>query len=90
MKFHFRSITVLFVFMFLSQLASAQNDADKPRYEAHWAGIDMGVSILTNEDMGMEFSNNEYWENDIAQSFFIHFNIHQKTNNFCTWPWSIG
>ena len=75
MKFLLKSNALLFIYIFVSHLASAQNDADKPRYEAHWAGLEMGVSILTNEEMGMEFSNNEYWENDIAQSFFIHFNM---------------
>ena len=51
------NIPLLFFFLFASAAYSQSDDA-KPRYEAHWAGIDMGVSILTNEEMGMEFSEN--------------------------------
>ena len=75
MKFPFKtSISILFSFS-LAYSSLGQSDDAKPRYEAHWAGVDIGVSMLTNEDMGMEFANNMYWENDIAQSFFIHFNM---------------
>ena len=68
------NIPFLFFFLFAST-AYGQSDDTKPRYEAHWAGFDVGVSILTNEDMGMEYSDNVYWENDIAQSFSFHFNM---------------
>jgi hypothetical protein len=56
-------------------MACAQSEDVKPRYEAHWSGFDIGVNMLTNADMSTEFSDNRYWENNIAQSTSMHFNF---------------
>jgi len=47
----------------------------KPRYEAHWSGMDIGVSMLMNSDFGIEFTNNPYWENEVIHSSLLNFNI---------------
>ena len=53
---------------------------DKPSYEAHWAGMDIGSTILLNADFGTDFSDgtwldNPWWENDIANSTTFSFNM---------------
>ena len=58
-----------------SYMTCAQSEDVKPRYEAHWSGFDIGVNMLTNADMSTEFSDNRYWENNIAQSTSMHFNF---------------
>ena len=53
---------------------------DKPSYEAHWAGMDIGSTILMNADFGTNFPgdtwlDNPWWENDIANSTTFSFNM---------------
>ena len=53
---------------------------DKPSYEAHWAGMDIGSTILMNADFGTDFPgdtwlDNPWWENDIANSTTLSFNM---------------
>ena len=53
---------------------------DKPSYEAHWAGMDIGSTILINADFGTDFSSgtwldNPWWENDIINSSTFSFNM---------------
>ena len=53
---------------------------DKPSYEAHWAGMDIGSTILMNADFGTDFSSgtwldNPWWENDIINSSTFAFNM---------------
>ena len=53
---------------------------DKPSYEAHWSGMDIGSTILLNADFGTDFSDgtwldNPWWENDIANSTTFSFNM---------------
>jgi hypothetical protein len=33
---------------------------DKPSYEAHWAGMDIGSTILMNADFGTDFSGDTW------------------------------
>ena len=53
---------------------------DTPSYEAHWAGMDIGSTILMNADFGTDFSggtwlDNPWWENDIINSSTLSFNM---------------
>lgn len=53
---------------------------DKPSYEAHWAGMDIGSTILMNAEFGTDFSDgtwldNPWWENDIINSSTFSFNM---------------
>ena len=53
---------------------------DKPSYEAHWAGMDLGSVILMNSEFGTDFPgetwlDNPWWENDIVNSTTFSFNM---------------
>ena len=48
---------------------------EKHWHEANWGGIDLGVNVLTNENFGMTFKENKYWENDPANSFNYNLNL---------------
>lgn len=54
--------------------ASPEED-EAERNEAHWAGLDLGVNVLLNDQYGTDFSNNPYWENDPAKSFNFGLNL---------------
>jgi hypothetical protein len=57
---------------------SAQDEKtndDKPTYEAHWAGMDIGTVVLMNSDFGTDFTNNPYWENNIVNSNSVTVNV---------------
>lgn len=45
------------------------------KFEPHWAGFDLGVNVLLNDQYGTNFSNNPYWENDPANSFNFGLNL---------------
>ncbi|MES2798511.1 MAG: outer membrane beta-barrel protein [Bacteroidota bacterium] len=45
------------------------------RPQAHWAGLEMGFGINMNSDFGTDFQNNQYWENDPAESMQWNWNI---------------
>ncbi len=85
--------SLLSAFLILSSLSiQAQDDIlsnppsetdekeDKPSYEAHWAGMDIGSTILMNADFGTDFpgdtwQSNPWWENDIVNSSTLTFNM---------------
>ena len=51
---------------------------EKHWHEANWGGIDLGVNVLTNENFGMTFKENKYWENDPANSFNYNLNLFSR------------
>jgi len=51
------------------------NSKSKRNYEAHWAGIDMGFSVMLNDAMNKNFDAHPYWENDPARSMTWNLNI---------------
>ena len=65
----------LLIFTFCLSFFVSYGQSDKPRYEAHWAGIDIGMNMLMNDEMSTDFTNHQYWENNIIQSTSIHLNI---------------
>tara|TARA_B100001287_G_C22639678_1_gene509435 strand:- start:184 stop:1032 length:849 start_codon:yes stop_codon:yes gene_type:complete len=76
--------SIVLIFSCLSIYAQNVNEIDekddKPSYEAHWAGMDIGSTILFNADFGTDFSDgtwldNPWWENDIANSTTFSFNM---------------
>ena len=79
MKFQ-KIISIFSLFVFTITHISAQDDKNS-NYEAHWAGVDIGTVILMNDEFGTDFSgstlndDHPYWENDIAKSSTISFNI---------------
>ena len=47
----------------------------EPKKEAHWAGIDFGVTMLMNESFGNNFTDYPYWNNEAAKSHVWNLNI---------------
>ncbi len=47
----------------------------EPRKEAHWAGIDFGVTMLMNESFGNYFQDYPYWNTEAAKSHVWNLNI---------------
>lgn len=45
------------------------------RYDAHWAGFDIGALILMNNAFNSSFENNRYWENNIGKSSSVNLNL---------------
>jgi len=47
----------------------------KPRPEAHWAGVDFGVTMLMNSSFGTNFPSDPHWQNDAARSQVWNLNL---------------
>lgn len=45
------------------------------RFDAHWAGFDIGALILMSNGFNSTFENNPYWENNIGKSSSVNLNI---------------
>lgn len=45
------------------------------RVEAHWAGIELGPTMLMNGSFGTTFPGAKHWENDPGRSFSWNFNF---------------
>lgn len=45
------------------------------RYDAHWAGFDIGSLILMSKGFNSTFENNPYWENNIGKSSSVNLNL---------------
>lgn len=57
----------------------------KRKSEAHWAGVDFGVTMLMNENFEYNnFANNPYWNNDAARSQVWNLNLLEHKFNFGT------
>ncbi|TXI83111.1 MAG: hypothetical protein E6Q38_04135 [Crocinitomicaceae bacterium] len=59
----------------LDTLDAIPDEEEKERFEAHWAGVDMGFSMLLNKDMNTNFDNYPYWKNDPARSMTWNVNF---------------
>ena len=53
----------------------------RKKSEAHWAGIDFGVTQFTNEVQGSSFPAYKYWENDASSSWYFNLNLLEKKFN---------
>lgn len=51
------------------------DEEEKEKFEAHWAGLDMGFSILMNSQFQNSFEDYKYWENEPAKSMTWNLNI---------------
>jgi TonB family protein len=51
-----------------------ENEITK-RYDAHWAGFDIGSLILMSKGFNSTFENNPYWENNIGKSSSVNLNL---------------
>jgi len=59
----------------IDTLDAIPDEDEKERFEAHWAGVDMGFSMLLNKDMNTNFDNYPYWKNDPARSMTWNVNF---------------
>lgn len=59
----------------IDTLDAAPDEKERKKFEAHWAGLDMGFNLMMNNSMGTSFDNYEYWENDPARSMTWNLNI---------------
>ena len=59
----------------LDTLDAIPDEDEKENFEAHWAGLDMGFSLLMNKEMTSNFDNYPYWKNDPARSMTWNLNL---------------
>lgn len=52
--------------------------------EGHWAGVDLGFTMLMNESFKPSFPDHNYWENDPARSQVWNVNFMEHKFNFGT------
>ncbi|TNE76424.1 MAG: PorT family protein [Bacteroidetes bacterium] len=60
---------------FEDEFDPADEKPEKEKSEAHWAGLDFGFNVLMNNNMGTDFPNYPYWENDAARSQVWNLNL---------------
>lgn len=58
-----------------SELKVSESDEITKRYDAHWAGFDIGSMILMSNGFNSTFENNPYWENNIGKSSSVNLNL---------------
>ncbi len=63
-----------------------ENDEPKKsnKSDAHWAGVDLGFTMLMNKSFKPSFPANNYWENDPARSQVWNINFMEHKFNFGT------
>ena len=57
---------------------TSKSEEDKPEkksHDGHWAGVDMGVTMLMNNQFKSSFPTDLQWENDPAKSFYWNINL---------------
>jgi hypothetical protein len=59
----------------IDTIDAAPDEFEKKNFEAHWAGVDMGFSVLMNDQFKSSFNSNPYWENDPARSMTWNLNV---------------
>ncbi|MFT6923468.1 MAG: hypothetical protein ACJA1C_002481 [Crocinitomicaceae bacterium] len=56
----------------------------KEKSDAHWAGVDLGFTMLMNENFNTDFAITPYWKNDPAKSTVWNLNVLEHKFNFGT------
>jgi hypothetical protein len=54
---------------------ASPSEEEAEKNEAHWAGFDLGVNMLMNNQFQSSFPSHPYWVNDPAKSFNFSWNI---------------
>lgn len=67
--------------------ASPSEDEAK-KNSAHWAGLELGINMLLNDQQTTTFNNNPYWQNDPAKSW--NFNLNLAEHKFKIYKHYIG
>ncbi len=88
MKMKFGKTQVLVINKTPDPDSSDTDDEDEPgkkrKSEAHWAGLDVGFTLLMDQNRENSFSDNPYWKNDAAKSQVWNLNLLEKKFNFGT------
>lgn len=53
----------------------------KKKSKGHWAGVELGFTMLTDGNFGNEFGDHKYWRTDPAKSTTWNFNLFQHKFN---------
>ena len=61
-----------------------QEDRKPRKSEAHWSGINVGISMLMDEKFDNSFPDHPYWRNDPARSWVWDLNLFEHKFNFGT------
>jgi hypothetical protein len=56
----------------------------KRKSDGHWAGVDLGFTMLMNENFNTDFATTPYWKNDPARSAVWNLNLLEHKFNFGT------
>ncbi|NQY09511.1 MAG: outer membrane beta-barrel protein [Flavobacteriales bacterium] len=64
--------------------AEDEEPRKKKKSDAHWAGVDLGFTMLMNNSFKTDFSANPYWGNDPARSNVWNLNVVEHKFNFGT------
>lgn len=64
-----------------SEVKSDDESCKEKRSKGHWAGFEMGFTVLTDGNFGTDFGANKYWETDPAKSATWNFNLFQHKFN---------
>ena len=56
----------------------------KRKSDAHWAGVDLGFTMLMNDNFNTGFATTPYWKNDPARSIVWNLNLLEHKFNFGT------
>lgn len=68
----------------------SENDSEdespkrKRKSDAHWAGVDLGLTMLMNDNFNIDFATTPYWKNDPARSIVWNLNLLEHKFNFGT------
>ena len=54
----------------------------KRKSDAHWAGVDLGFTMLMNDNFNTDFATTPYWKNDPARSIVWNLNLLEHKFNF--------
>jgi len=66
------------------ELDETEHYKTKNKSEAHWAGIDLGFTMLMNSNLESKFEDHAYWQNDAAKSISWNFNLFEHKFRFGT------
>ena len=60
---------------FAQDSLDTESNSKKFKADGHWAGLDVGTIILTNDQRGTDFNEYDYWQNDILSSSCLSVNF---------------
>lgn len=71
-------------YIFIQHSNPRRDSLRKNRSEAHWMGLDIGMTVLQNDNFGNSFSQAPYLKNSPATSILVNLNLIEYKFNFGT------